>query len=134
MADIASESQLENETVISFEGDYVKVISNGVKRLKYSTELWKGVVETCREHDCRYILGVSYTTKPLRTMEAYKHADLFRELGMTHEYKIAWVESNPETIETTYFVETVLVNRGFTARIFDDEKNALEWLLDDGTE
>ena len=40
-------------------------------------------------------------------MEAYQMAELFRELGLTHEYRIAWVELNADSYDSTYFAETV---------------------------
>ena len=123
------ECHVEREIIITFEGEYVKVIANGFKDLDFATELWTGVVEVCRENNCLNVLGLSNTTRPLRTMEAYKHADLFRELGVDHNFRIAWVELNPEAVETIHFVETVLVNRGFTANVFEDELQARNWLL-----
>ena len=119
---------MENEIVITFEGDYVKAVANGEKDFDYNTKLWTGIIAECRKNACLKVLGVAYTTRPLRTMEAYKTAELFRQLGVTHEFRIAWVEKNPETYDTPYFVETVLVNRGFTARLFDDEARAMDWL------
>ena len=123
---------MNNEITISFEGDYVRAVANGEKNFDYQTELWTRIVATCRENECLNVLGVAYTTRPLRTMEAYKTAELFRQLGVTHEFRIAWIEKNPETYDTPYFVETVLVNRGFTARLFPDEAQALDWLRDNG--
>ena len=122
---------MKNEIVITFEGTHVQAIANGEKDFEYSTQLWTNIVQACHDNNCRKILGIANTTKPLRTMEAYQHADLFRELGLTHDYRIAWVELNPDAYETTYFVETVLVNRGFPGRLFEDEVQAKKWLLDD---
>ena len=123
---------MENEIVITFEGDYVRAVANGEKDFDYNTKLWTGIVAACRENACLKVLGVAYTTRPLRTMEAYKSAEMFRRIGVTHEYRIAWVEKNPDEYDTPYFVETVLVNRGFTARLFSDEAQATDWLLSDG--
>ena len=123
---------MESEIAITFEGEYVKAVANGEKNFDFQTKLWTDIVEVCRENKCLKVLGVAYTTKPLRTMEAYKTAGLFRDIGVTHEYRISWVEKNSEWYDTPYFVETVLVNRGFTARLFPDEAQATEWLLDSG--
>ena len=122
---------MKKEIIITFEGAYVQVVANGDKDFEYATELWTSVVKACQQYDCLKILGISTTGKPLKTMEAYQHAELFRELGLTHDYRIAWVELNPDAYETTYFVETVLVNRGFPGRLFEDEVQAKKWLLDD---
>ena len=122
---------MKNEIIITYEGDYVQVISNGDKNFENSKKLWTNVVKTCQENNCLKILGIANTGKTLKTMEAYQHAELFRELCLTHDYRIAWVELNPDAYDTTYFVETVLVNRDFPGRLFADESQAKTWLLDD---
>ena len=55
--------------------------------------------------------------------------ELFQRLGITHKYRIAWVELNPKTSATTPFIETVLSNRGFPGRLFSDASKAKKWLL-----
>ena len=115
---------MKNEIVITFEGTHVQAIANGEKDFEYSTQLWTNIVQACHDNNCRKILGIANTTKPLRTMEAYQHADLFRELGLTHDYRIAWVELNPDAYETTYFVEPGMGNRAFHGRLFEDEVKA----------
>lgn len=125
---------MKNEIIITFEGDYVQAIANGEKNFEYATNLFTQIVQACQEHDCKKVLGLANTSKPLRTMEAYKVAELFRELGLNHEYRIAWVELNEDSYDTTYFAETVLVNRGMPVRLFANELQAKKWLLDDSDE
>ena len=125
---------MKNEIIITFEDDYVQAIANGEKDFEYATKLFTQIVQACEENDCKKVLGLADTTKPLRTMEAYQMAELFRELGLTHEYRIAWVELNADSYDSTYFAETVLVNRGMPVRLFPDEVQAKKWLLDDNDE
>ena len=125
------ENRVKTEIIITFEGDYVQAIANGDKDFEYSSKLWTEVVQACQDNNCLKVLGIANTRTPLQTMEAYKNADLFRELGLTHDYRIAWVELNPESYDALYFAETVLVNRGMPVRLFADEEQAKKWLLDD---
>jgi hypothetical protein len=124
---------MKNELKITFEGDYVLAIANGEKDFEFSTKLWTEVVQACRENSCLKVLGIANTTKPLRTMEAYQNAVLFRNLGLTHDFRIAWVELNEESFDSSYFAETVLVNRGMPVRLFTEESQAKEWLLGDSS-
>ncbi len=114
---------------ITLEGNYIKVLSTGDKNFEYSQRLWQAVVEACREHDCFKILGISESTSPMPVLDGYRHADLFRKLGIGRKYKIAWVELNEDAKDATYFIDTVLFNRGLPGRLFDTVLEATEWLL-----
>ncbi|MDJ0939376.1 MAG: hypothetical protein QNJ00_06400 [Woeseiaceae bacterium] len=122
---------MANNFSITFEGDHVKVISDGDKDLEYSTRLWTAVAATCDQNDCYRVLGIADTTSPLSIVEGYDHAELFRELGIVQNYRIAWVELNEEARSAPKFIETVLVNRGLPGRLFDSVIEAREWLMSD---
>lgn len=107
----------------------MQVLSNGEKNYEFASRLWSQTVDACRENECFKILGIAKTTIPVQTMEAYDHVELFQQLGITPEFRIAWVELNAEAYKTTYFIETVLSNRGFPGRLFSDISEAKEWLL-----
>jgi hypothetical protein len=62
-------------------------------------------------------------------LDGYRHADLFRKLRINRKYKIAWVELNDDAKDATYFVDTVLFNRGLPGRLFDTVLEASDWLL-----
>lgn len=121
--------RMDASFTISFEGDHIKVLSDGAKNLDYATRLWTAIVEACNEHKCYRVLGIADTTSPMPPLDGYQHADLFRKLGITRNYRVAWVELNQEAKEATYFVETVLFNRGLPGRLFDSVADATEWLL-----
>ena len=120
---------MDNKLVITCEGDYVKVISEGKKSFAYADRVWKEVTSICVEHDCFNVLGLSESTSPMPTWDAFEHADLFEKHGVDHRYRIAWVERSAEALKSIYFIETVLANRGLPGRIFLDAEEALQWLL-----
>lgn len=114
---------------VSFEGEFVKVVAEGNKTIGSATRLWTAVVAECEKHPCHNILGISDAENPMPVIDGYQHADLFKRLGIDSRYRIAWVERNPEAVDATYFVETVLINRGLPGRLFPSTGAAVDWLL-----
>ncbi len=123
---------MQNELTVTFEGDYVQVISDGDKDYDFSVRLWSAVVEQCEKHECYDVLGIANTTTPLEAVEGYDQARLFRTLGIGPRYRIAWVEKSPDAVDMASFVETVLKNRGLPGRIFPSVYEAKRWLTGDG--
>ncbi len=80
---------MTNELIVTFEGRYVKVFSNGDKTIEFAMQLWSQVKVACIEHNCFYVLGIANTNNPLKTLEAFNHAKLFKDMGITLKYRIA---------------------------------------------
>ena len=116
------------EFTVTFEDDHVKVVSDGDKSIDVAREVWTEIAATCRQHECYAVLGVAHSDTPLSIVDGFSHAELFRELGITARYRIAWVEQNPAARDTIEFTETVLANRGLPGRLFATEEQALQWL------
>ncbi len=109
---------------------YIEVHSVGEKDYQFATSLWNEIVINCRQHNCFHVLGIAKTTIPVTTMEGFKHYQLLNEVGITTQYRIAWVELNPEVYSTYRFIENVLHNRGmYNIKLFSDIKEAKEWLF-----
>ena len=117
-------------TTITFEGDHIRVESKADKSIAWAREFWTAVVEACKENDCFKVLGISESTTVIPIMEGFDHVELFRELGITTKYRIAWVELNPAAIKTLKFVDAALFNRLLPGRLFRTEAEAKTWLLD----
>jgi hypothetical protein len=120
---------MHNKIEVTFEGDHVRVIADGDKDYHYQNRLWQEVTAVCEKHQCFKVLGVSHTTTPLEAVEGYDTARIFRDMNIDHRYRLAWVETNPESRNMTEFIATVLANRGLPGRLFDTEEAASEWLL-----
>jgi len=114
---------------ITFQGDHVRIDTTGERSLDRARTLWTEVVKVCREHDCFFVLGVSEAPGPMPTIDGYDHAEMFRELGITGEFRIAWAELSDDAREATRFVETVLSNRGMPGKLFSSEEDARRWLF-----
>lgn len=124
-------SAMSKEFVVTFEGDHVKIVSDGQHSIEYGRAIWTEITRVCKAHDCYDVLGVSHTPQPLPIVDGYEHAELFRELGIDSRYRIAWAEPGDEAKQATRFVEDVLVNRGLPGRVFVSEEKARAWLLND---
>ena len=122
---------MRNEITITLEDGYVQVLSDGEKDYEFAEKLWTAVVSFCKEHDCYRILGIADTSRPMEAVDGYDLARLFRDLGISHEYRIAWVELREDARDVTSFIETVLVNRGLPGRLFSSADEAKDWLLHD---
>jgi hypothetical protein len=120
---------MKHELIITFENDFVQVISNGEKSFESSSKIWTNALKVCQEHNCYKVLGIAKTTKQHTTIEAYKHGELFHQVKIDHNYKIAWVELNPDEVDSIKFIEVVLLNHGFNVKLFDDVETAKTWLL-----
>lgn len=115
---------------VTFEGDHVLAHSVGDKNYQTSVALWQEIVKTCEEYHCFSILGIGESTSPMPTMDAFNHTKLFEDFQITHKYRIAWVELNPQAVNSVKFLETVLLNRGkLNGKLFHAVDEAKRWLL-----
>lgn len=124
-------SQRRNKLVVTFEGDHVRVISDGEKDHDFQERLWEEVAAVCERHDCYRVLGIAHTTVAPEVIDGYDTARIMRENSITNKYQIAWVEHTQDALEVIEFVVTVLINRGLPGRLFPDEAAAKQWLFED---
>jgi hypothetical protein len=118
------------EITIRYEGDYLHVQHTGDDSYQISLALWRRISKACEKHKCFNILGESNTNKLLSTMDAFNHIEIFRDAGITHKYRIAWVDHNPATKHLFKFIETVLKNRSVAiGGLFENVEEAMKWLL-----
>ena len=120
---------MTNTKTITFEGDHIRVVSRGEKSIEWSRELWPAIVEVCEANDCYRILGISESLNVMPIMDGFDHVELFRELGINTKYRIAWVDTNPDSIKTLRFMDAALFNRLLPGRLFKTEEDARKWLL-----
>ena len=89
------------------------------------------IVGACDEYECFNVLVLAYLENSLSTVENYDLSAMFTEVGFSWKHRMAWVDQNPGTYDSTGFAETVLSNRGFSARLFREVEDAKQWLLRD---
>ena len=118
--------------VITFNGSYIEVVSVGSKSIDSARRVFTGITEACQEHECYRVLGIAFSHDPVSISDGFDHAELFQELGIGSRYKIAWVETNRDSVEPVEFVEDVLYNRGLPGKLFKNVEDARNWLVDPG--
>ena len=124
---------MKDEIIVEYRGDHVYAAMYGKNNFDLSLELWKRIMVVCKEHNCFNILGENFTTEELSVMDAFDHLKILEMVGITLDYRIAWVSNTPETAKGLEFVETVVVkNRGLAnGGLFPTIEEARRWLLGD---
>jgi hypothetical protein len=122
---------MRDEIIVEYKGSHVYAAMYGKNNYSLSLELWRRIVAVCKQYNCFNILGENFTTEELSTMDAYDHLKILEEVGITFQYRIAWVDQQTPTAKGLEFVETVVVkNRGLAnGRLFSNVEEARRWLL-----
>ncbi len=123
-------SQMKRQITATFEERYVKILVDQDRDFEYSARLWSGVAKACRQYDCYAALLIANTSTALPVMDGIDLGQLLQDSGITGKHRIAWVELNADAFEAIRFLETVLINRYFNARLFASEAEAKRWLAD----
>ena len=126
-------SQTYEATITFIDQDtkpYLSVDVYGEANYDNARDLWLRIARTCRETECYKILGENHLDNAVSTLDAYRHKDIFIESGISGKAHVAWVDSNPVTIQATEFIGQVLSNRALVnGKIFRDKLEAKTWLL-----
>lgn len=118
------------EIIITPRDDYIHVAIKGTGNYDKALLLWSSIADACEKNQCYKILGEQNLMDTVSTMEAFDHPALFKKAGITQKHRIAWVDKNPRTHETTAFIGDILTNRSIVnCRIFSDFEVAKTWLL-----
>jgi len=88
------------------------------------------LVRLCREKGIYKVLLVLDLAGRLSAIDAYEIVSSSEQYGWSREFKLAFVDLNAESLEDSYFTETVAVNRAYAMSVFDNEEEAKAWLLD----
>ena len=122
---------MRDEIIVEYKGDHVYAAMYGKNNYDLSLELWRRRTAACKQYNCFNILGENFTTEELSTMDAFDHLKILEEVGITFQYRIAWVDQKTPTGKGLEFVETVVVkNRGMAnGRLFSNVEEAKRWLL-----
>jgi len=122
---------MRDEIIIEYKGSYIHARHYGKNNYEISLDLWGRIKAACDQYNCFNILGESYTTEELSTMDAYDHLKILELVGLTLRHRVAWVNQVKETAKGIEFVETVVVkNRGLVnGGLFPSVEEAKRWLL-----
>jgi len=119
------------EYTISHEDSVIHVVVQGFFDFLKTHEMWNAIVAACHEFECFQILGESRSTTPIPIIDAYEHLGLIEAAGVTPDFRIAWVSTDPPVLERLRLIETVLRDRSlFNVSIFESRADAKQWLLE----
>lgn len=116
---------------IELKDDYILAKYRGPDSPEISKTIIQRVISACEENECLRILVHAYMDNPLSTAENYDLSAMFKEVGFTSKHRMAWVDLNPETRESTRIAETFLTSQYLDVCLFSDENDAERWLFSD---
>lgn len=115
---------------ISCEPPLIVVQTAGLFDFPQTFDMWKAIVAACKAGGCMRILGTSNLQATMPSSNAYESFTIFEAVGITNDYRIAWVAGNTVVLEQLRVVEAVLKNRGFINHcVFESLDKARDWLL-----
>jgi hypothetical protein len=123
---------MENTLTITphLQDNYLHVDVKGVGTYENALAMWVTIAQACEQYQCFNILGEQYLLDTVTTTEAFDHPALFKKAGISIKHRIAWVDKNPRTRETTAFIRDVLTSRSVgNGKLFNDVDAAKQWLL-----
>jgi hypothetical protein len=115
---------------IQKEDGFLRVIYRGEEDLESELETASALLEAIDEHDCRRILHDcrSVTGPRLGTRDCFAAAAAYDRRFLPTRSALL---DHSEHYRENRFWETTVRNQGFSARIFDDEQEAVAWLLEE---
>jgi hypothetical protein len=119
-------------TEFSVPGDYLRVdIAHGQWSLEGYTNLWVQIADVCHETGKNRILAVfgGEMQGAPPAIEVHSLASNWRNLGLPRDHKIALVDLNNATFPDTYFGSEIESLYGGNSVTFDNETDAIHWLL-----
>jgi len=118
---------------ITIDEDFLRLDVSGEytpgKVAEEAINIWARTADACREHNKSRVLMVNDVAGEMPTIDAYEIARNPPEIGWDHRVKVALVYKHKERFESNLFTETVAVNRYLNVKAFQDEPNAISWLL-----
>ncbi len=91
-------------------------------------EAWARIAQKCEETGLARVLIISRVTGRYPTLDTYETMSTLDQYGISRDWKIAYVNSDPDCRQDLMFMMAVADNRGFLVRLFGEEDEARKWL------
>ena len=118
---------MRSKVVYNTKHNVVRAKATGMLSYEVGKELVEKILKVAANHKCHKVFcDYSKMKLPASILEIYDNADHFEQWGVPHNFWIAVVYSKDQKVYK--FWETVVKNRGFAARVFNDKNEALKWL------
>ena len=122
---------MEWDIVINDEPKYIEVITRGIGDKDSSLNMTKAFIDEMKARKIKKILIDHRNLEKVvgSTLDIYERPQLISDsIGPEWGIKIALIVK-PEHWEHFKFLETVFVNRGFLASLFQNKEGAISWLI-----
>ena len=113
------------------EDKFLRIVYRGEENLESEMGLEATLLKAIEEHDCHRSLHDcrAVTGSRLGTVDCFTVAGSYDRRFLPIRSALL---DHAEHYRENRFWETTVRNQGFTTKIFDDEKAAVTWLLDEG--
>lgn len=117
------------------DGDVLSVHATGDRDsdnpMTSAKDLWTHLALECQERGLSRVLLLSEITGRYPTYDCYEIMSRLDEFGVAKDWKIAYVNSDPQLHDDLSFMTALADHHGFTIRLFEEEDEARKWLLND---
>jgi hypothetical protein len=117
------------EMSVEFHDEYIHVILTGQDTLPAVKEYWTKIAGLLQSNPQRKLLMDEHLFGVVPDSDIHEWSEFMKGLGIPRGTKIAFSHLK-ERVAEYRFAETLLVNRGFVTKIFDQLDHAKEWLLE----
>ena len=92
--------------------------------------MWRDVAAHCDRSGIRSIVGRRGDNERRSLPDLKTHVEIFREFGIDHRYRIAWIEANPsERAVLTFTCDLLRTSHViYDIQAFPDEESAVSWI------
>lgn len=109
------------------EAGFIRVFCRGRQDFETTNKVIAEAARLAKQTGIRSVLFDFALADPAGYFaEAVQHGEMATELGVALDFRLAFY--SPADFQAVDFMETVARNRGYNARAFKDEKEALKWL------
>ncbi len=113
--------------------DHIRVEVSGVRKpgqaVANANLVGEEITKVCRETGINQVLLLLNLSGRMSATDAYEIVTESGSYGWSRAFKLAFVDLNPESLPDSHFTETVAVNRAYRMKVFGNEADAKEWLL-----
>ena len=122
------------DTKIEVKDDHIRFTLSGRRNELTETQdavaAYAPVFRALQKHRLSRLLVIYRLEGRFSPMTGFDHVNNPQAMGWTRDVRVAAVNASSSPIEDLKKIETLIVNRSFPVRLFNDEAEALEWLLD----
>jgi hypothetical protein len=130
----------EGVTALAYEVDlqeyenYVRVHVKGERRYGdaavESGQVGRQIVAYCRDANVYRVMIVLELRGRLSAFDSLEMVSESEQYGWDHSFRLAFVETNASSFQDVKFTETIATNRAYSCKAFNDEAEAVAWLID----